>query len=132
MALPDVKERVDLYQEHQIKFKEQMERCSVVHGNLIVLDLRQEETIWAGNRFMIYAVFPQCNISTHVMWGKNKQNTVFAIGKSILNKTSKTHVGDLCLFHGGGGHAAAGTCQVENLKADDTLQDLIDGINEDG
>jgi len=104
----------------------------VVHGNLVVLDLRQEETIWAGNRFMIYAVFPQCNISTHVMWGKNKQNTVFAIGKSILNKTSKTHVGDLCLFHGGGGHAAAGTCQVENLKADDTLQDLIDGINEDG
>ena len=132
LALPDVKERTELYQDHQIKFKEQIERCSVVHDNLVVLDLRKEETIWAGNRFMIYAIFPQCNISMHVMWGKNKQNTVFAIGKSILNKTSKTHVGDLCLFHGGGGHAAAGTCQVENLKAENVMQELIEGINEDG
>lgn len=132
LQLPDVKERVDLYFEHQPKFREQIERCTTVNKNLMVLDLRKEETIWAGNRFMIYALFPQCNISMHILWGKNKQNTVFAIGKSILNRTSKTHVGSLCLKHGGGGHNAAGTCQIENLRAEETLQELIDTITADG
>jgi len=132
LELPDVKERVDLYKEQQVKFKEQLERCARIHENLVVLDMRKEETIWAGNRFMVYALFPKVNISMHAMWGKNKQNTVFAIGKSILNRTSRTHVGDLCLFHGGGGHTAAGTCQVPNLKADDVMAELIEGINADG
>lgn len=132
LQLPDVKERVDLYFEHQMKFREQIERCSTVHGNLVVLDLRKEETIWAGNRFVVYALFPHCNISTHILWGKNKQNTVFAIGKSILNRTSKTHIGNLCLKYGGGGHEAAGTCQIENLRAEEVLQELIDKINADG
>ncbi len=128
LELPDVKERVDLFHEHLPKFKEQIERCSVTHKNVIVLDLRKEETIWAGNRFMIYALFPQCSVSIHVLWGKNKQNTVFAVGKSILNKTSKTKIGQLMLENGGGGHDAAGTCQVDNLKADEILTEIIDKI----
>lgn len=132
LKLPDVKERVDLYFEQAGKFREQIERCAKVEGNVVLLDLRHEDTIWAGNRFMIYALFPQSNISIHMMWGKNKQNTVFAIGKSILNRTSKTDVGKLCLEYGGGGHQAAGTCQVENLKAEKVRDDLIKKINADG
>jgi len=132
LQLPDVKERVDLFMEQQEKFKEQILRCGEVHDNLAVLDLRQEETIWAGNRFMIYALYPQCNISIHVIWGKNKQNTVLAIGKSILDRSSKTHVGHLCLEYNGGGHNAAGTCQIENLRAQETLEDITKRINKDG
>lgn len=132
LQLPDVKERVDLYFEHQMNFREQIERCASLESNLVILDLRKEETIWAGNRFVIYALFPQCNISIHTMWGKNKQNTVFAIGKSILNRTSKTNIGNLCLKYGGGGHDAAGTCQVENLKAEELLQEIKDQIIKDG
>lgn len=132
LALPDVKERVDLYFDHKIKFQEQIERCSVIHQNLVVLDLRKESTIWAGNRFVIYGLFPQCNISMHVMWGKNKQNTVLAVGKSILNKTSKTNIGTLMLEHGGGGHHAAGTCQITNLKAEEDMDSVIARINADG
>jgi nanoRNase/pAp phosphatase (c-di-AMP/oligoRNAs hydrolase) len=132
LALPDVRERVDLYFEHQLKFREQIERCATVHRNLVVLDLRKEDTIWAGNRFMVYALFPQCNISCHVIWGKNRQNTVLAIGKSILNRTSNTNIGKLCLEYGGGGHEAAGTCQIDNLKAEDTLQEIIKRITTDG
>ncbi len=124
IALPDVKERVDLYFEHQVKFREQIQRCATVNKNLVVLDLRHEETIWAGNRFVIYALFPHCNTSIHVLWGKNKQNTVFAIGRSILNRTSKTDIGNLCLEYGGGGHEAAGTCQVENLRAESILEEI--------
>lgn len=132
VQLPDVKERVDLYFEHEEKFKDQLQRCSTVHGNLVVLDLRNEETIYAGNRFMIYALFPDCNISIHCLWGLNKLNTVYAIGKSILNRTSKTNVGELALKYGGGGHENAGTCQVENDDADRVLNELIETITKDG
>ena len=132
LALPDVKERVDLYFDQAEKAKDQILRCSTVHKNLVVLDLRNEETIWATNRFMIYALFPQTNISIHAMWGLQKQNTVFATGKSILDRSSKTNVGELMLQYGGGGHHAAGTCQVANDQAETTLQALIAKINADG
>lgn len=131
LALPDVRERIDLYIEHKILCRAQLERCSTLHRNLIVIDLRHDK-IWSGNRFMIYAVFPRCNISMHVLRGKNDQNTVFAVGKSILNRTSNTHVGKLMLEYGGGGHERAGTCQVENDQADKVLGELISRINGDG
>jgi nanoRNase/pAp phosphatase (c-di-AMP/oligoRNAs hydrolase) len=133
LELPDVKERVDLYKEHQDKFKEQLERCTTLHKesrNLAVIDLRQEDTIWAGNRFVVYALFPTSNISMHIIWGKDKQNTVFAVGKSILNRTHQGNVGEIMLEYGGGGHHAAGTCQVENLKAEEVKNELIDRLSE--
>lgn len=132
LELPDVKERVDLYFEQGTKAREQILRCGEVHGNLVVLDLREEETIWATNRFMVYALFPRCNISIHAMWGVQKQNTVFACGKSILNRDSKTDIGALMLTYGGGGHHAAGTCQIANDKAEEVLKELITKINQDG
>ncbi|MCK5666862.1 MAG: exopolyphosphatase, partial [Thiotrichaceae bacterium] len=98
----------------------------------LVLDLRNEETIWAGNRFMIYALFPQCNISIHVLWGVRKQNTVFATGKSIFDKNSKTNIGELMLKYNGGGHHAAGTCQVVTDDAEQILSELITQITSDG
>ena len=107
-----------------------MKRCSEIHDNVIVIDLRQEENIWAGNRFMVYALYPNCNISAHVIWGKNKQNTVIAVGKSIINRSSKIHVGELMLKYGGGGHEAAGTCQVENLKAEQVLEEIVEKARE--
>jgi nanoRNase/pAp phosphatase (c-di-AMP/oligoRNAs hydrolase) len=132
MALPDVKERSDLYFDHAEKCKEQIRRCSTVHKNLVVLDLRNEETIYAGNRFVIYALYPEQNISIHVLWGLKNQNTVFATGKSILNRTSKTNIGALMLEYGGGGHENAGTCQVENEMAEEVLGALIARINKEG
>lgn len=132
LELPDVKERVELYEEHREKAIEQIKRCSTVHGNLVVLDLRGEDTIYATNRFMIYALYPQTNISIHVLWGLNKLNTVFATGKSILNRSSKTDVGSLMLEYGGGGHKNAGTCQVDNDEAERVQAELIERITQDG
>lgn len=132
MQMPDVKERVELYFEQEGLFKEQVNRCSKIHKNLLVLNLKDEETIYAGNRFMIYAMHPETNISIHCLWGLKQQNSVFAIGKSIVNRSSKTNIGELCLKYDGGGHENAGTCQVSNERADEVLQELIKKINEDG
>ncbi|WP_299973073.1 exopolyphosphatase [uncultured Pseudoteredinibacter sp.] len=132
LQLEDVKERVDMYKEHHLLFMDQIKQNTVVHKNVVVLNLQEQDPIWAGNRFMIYALFPEINISIHRMWGLKKQNTVFAVGKSILDRSSKTNVGELMLTYGGGGHLAAGTCQVENDKADEVLAELITTMNTDG
>jgi nanoRNase/pAp phosphatase (c-di-AMP/oligoRNAs hydrolase) len=132
LATPDVKERVDLYRAHENEAVEQIQRCAQVYENLVVLDLREEEVIHPTNRFMVYAVFGSQNISIHVLWGLKQQNTVFATGKSIIDRTSRTNVGALMLEYGGGGHEAAGTCQVANEDADRVLGELIQRINADG
>ena len=132
LALPDVVERLKLYHQSTARAKEQILHCSKQYNNLVVLDLRQEETIWAVNRFMIYALFPSTNISIHVNNGVQKKYIVFATGKSIIDRGSKTHVGNLMLQFGGGGHRAAGTCQVSNEKAEAVLKNLIEQINADG
>ena len=130
LALPDVVERVELYREHNEAFKLQVNRCARTYGSLVLLDLRNEETIYAGNRFVIYAMHPECTVSMHVLWGLKQQNTVFTIGKSIFNRSSSLEIGSLCLEYGGGGHGNAGTCQVANEDAENARQELIDRITE--
>lgn len=131
LALPDVAERVELYHKHEALSRDQIQRCTRLEGPLAILDLRGEETIYASNRFMIYALFPKASISCHVMWGREKKNTVLAFGKSIFDRSNATHVGDLMLEYGGGGHAGAGTCQVDNDKADAALAAMTARIARD-
>ncbi|HST81549.1 MAG TPA: exopolyphosphatase [Kineosporiaceae bacterium] len=130
LATPDVAERVALYQQQTTLFIEQLRRVSTVQGDLVVVDLREEEIIHAGNRFMIYALYPECRVSAHLIWGKQKQNMVIAVGKSILDRTSPTDIGALMLKYGGGGHHAAGTCQVPADEAEQVLFEIIAVVNE--
>ena len=129
LKLPDVKERVDLYYEQAELFKAQLRRIAKVEGKVVILDLRNEEVIHAGNRFMIYALYPETEISVHVAWGFQKQNTAVMIGKSIVNRKSKVDIGELCLKYGGGGHMNAGTCQLDNDKVDEMLPGIIAELN---
>ena len=127
---PDVRERVDLYRAHATAAEEQIRRCATVHGSVVVLDLRDEEIIHPTNRFMLYALFPACRVSVHVLWGLKQQNTVFAVGRSIIVRSSQFHIGDLMLAYGGGGHEAAGTCQIANDRAEAVLGELVGAISE--
>jgi len=132
LETPDVKERVDLYRGHAQHALRQLQACSEVRDNLVVLDLRDEPVIHPTNRFTVYAMYPDTNISMHVLWGLKQQNTVFATGKSIVNRTSRTNVGRLMLEYGGGGHEAAGTCQIANDDAPRVRDELVQRITHDG
>ena len=129
LELPDVKERVDLYREQTELFIAQLRRIARVEGKVVVLDLRNEEIIHAGNRFMIYALYPETQISIHVAWGFQKQNTAVMIGKSIVNRGSEADIGAICAGYGGGGHKNAGTCQLDNDKVDAELPNIIKALN---
>jgi nanoRNase/pAp phosphatase (c-di-AMP/oligoRNAs hydrolase) len=127
---PDVAERVARYQEHAEAAVEQIRRCSTVRDRVVVLDLRDEEIIHPTNRFLVYALHPECTVSIHVLWGLQRQNTVFAVGRSILDRSSEVNIGALMLAHGGGGHEAAGTCQIDNDRAEAVLDELARTIVE--
>jgi len=129
LATPDVAERVALYREHEAAAIAQIQRCARVEGPVVVLDLRDEDVIHPTNRFTIYALFEECNLSIHVLWGLKQQNTVFAVGKSILDRSSTIDVGALMLEYGGGGHEAAGTCQIANEDAERVRGELVARIN---
>ncbi len=132
LRVSDVRERVDRYLDQQDLFEEMLRRCCEVHNNVIVTNLLNEETIYAGNRFLVYALFPDQNIEVRVMWGKDKQNVVFTCGHSILNRTSNTDVGSLMLHYGGGGHRKVGTCQVPVADWERILGEIVGRMEKDG
>ena len=129
LDLPDVAERVALYREQADLFVQQLRAVSRVDGKLVVVDYRGQETIHAGNRFTVYALFPQATVSVHIIPGRQNLNTVLAVGKSIVNRSSDFDIGAAMLVHGGGGHANAGTCQVEHATAERVLDEIADAVN---
>ncbi len=132
MQNPDVMERVELYFEQQEKFIEMVHMYTKIYDNLIVTDLRNVDVIYTGNRFLIYSLYPEQNISLWIVDGRAKLNVAIACGYSILNKTSNTNVGSLMLKYGGGGHKQVGTCQVETETANQAISEIIEQIRKDG
>lgn len=132
LQLPDVAERVKRYYEQNELFKQMILKHTRTEGNVIITDLRGVDVIYSGNRFLIYSLYPEQNISVWMIDGRNKQNCVFAVGHSIIKRTSKTDVGSLMLKNGGGGHKAVGTCQVPYEKADTVLNELVTTMKKDG
>lgn len=132
LELPDVKERLEVYFEQDRLFKEMVAKYTTILGNVILTDLRNVEAIYTGNRFLIYSLYPDQNISVWVVDGRAKLNCAIAVGHSILNRTSKTNVGSLMLKNGGGGHRQVGTCQVPYGEADRVLAELVKQMREDG
>ena len=125
MAMPDVKERVEVYREQDVLFREMLKKHVKTEGNALVADLRGVETIHAGNRFLIYTLYPDQNISMWIVDGRNKANAVITVGYSITNRSASVNVGSLLLGYGGGGHHQVGTCQVDYAKADTVIAEIL-------
>jgi nanoRNase/pAp phosphatase (c-di-AMP/oligoRNAs hydrolase) len=125
MHLPEIEARVHRYQEHEERAEHQIVRCATVHGNLIVLDMRREPSIYATNRFVVYALYPQIALSLHVLRDATPGFVRFALGHSILNRSSNVDAGALMLEFGGGGHKAAAGTQVRDSEADSVLERLV-------
>ena len=127
---PDVKERVEVCERYHEAFVEQLERVTFIEDGVAVVDLRHEETIYPGNRYMIYARFPQVHTSIHLLPGVENQNTVLALGASIFNRSQALHMRNLVETHGGGGHENAATCQIAHEEADKVLEKIVSDIKE--
>ncbi len=125
LNLSDVKERIEVYWEQAEKFKEMVEKYTRVEGNVIISDLRGVDPIYTGNRFMIYSMYPEQNISAWIVSGRGGQGCSAAVGYSILNRTCEVNVGSLMLKYNGGGHKKVGTCQFSNENMDTELPKML-------
>ena len=125
LGIEDVKERTRRYFEQDALFKQMIKANTTVYDNVIVMDLREQEEIYTGNRFVLYSLYPEQNVSIQVMWGFRRQNIVMTCGYSIVNRTCKVDIGSLMLKYGGGGHQKVGTCQIAVEEADKVLKELI-------
>ncbi|MBI3128467.1 MAG: exopolyphosphatase [Candidatus Tectomicrobia bacterium] len=124
----DITERSGRYFVLEEKFREQLRRCATVADRIVTLDLRREDPIWPGNRFMIYALFPECRVSITLLPGRKRRQTEISAGKSIFDRSAKCNIGQILLGHGGGGHAAAGACQVPEGKADRAAKKIHEAV----
>lgn len=125
----DVAERVTRYFAQEAQFTAMLRARSRVEGKVLVIDLREQDEIFTGNRFSAYALFPEANVSVQVIWGKARQNVVLTVGKSIFDRTNPVDIGQLMLSHGGGGHRNVGTCQVPESEAEKVIEDVIRTLN---
>ena len=128
LAIPDVKERVLLFFEQTSLFKEMVLTHAKPVGDVIMVDLRDVDTIYAGNRFLIYTLFPEQNISVWIVDGRNKANVAITVGYSIINRSATVDVGSLLLRYGGGGHKQVGTCQVPYDDADRIIAEIMEKV----
>ena len=128
LAMPDVKERIEVYMEQTAKFKEMVTAHTRTEGNVIISDLRGVDPIYTGNRFMIYSMYPEQNISAWIVNGRGGKGCSAAVGYSILNKTCKVNVGSLMLKYNGGGHEKVGTCQFSDENMETDLPKMLDEL----
>jgi nanoRNase/pAp phosphatase (c-di-AMP/oligoRNAs hydrolase) len=128
---PDVKERSDLYFGQSKYYENMLRTCSRLIGQVLIIDLRDQETIFPGNRFLPYTLFPECKVSIHVTWGREGATVALAMGNSIINRDSMANLGSIALHFGGGGHEAVATCQVDKGELDETLNTIVDFIHEE-
>ncbi len=130
MAVPDVRQRADIYFQYEDLYKEQLISAAAIHQNIITLDFRNQKSMYPGNRFVVYALYPDCNVSILIRLEPDREKTTFSVGKSIINTSSTANVGQLMLEYGGGGHKAAGACHVDNAVADRVLAQLIEKLTD--
>jgi nanoRNase/pAp phosphatase (c-di-AMP/oligoRNAs hydrolase) len=128
LARPAVKERVDLYLEQERSFDDQIRRCVSIYKDLLVIDLRGESIIYAGNRFRAYALYPSTNISMQITLDIARKIIVLSVGQSIINRSSKIDIGDVMRQYGGGGHANAGSCQIDEKDFESIKSAIVDRL----
>jgi hypothetical protein len=128
LAQPDIAERVTIYKESQEAYKKLLKQHTTIIENVILTDFRELERVPIGNRFLIYAMHPNCNVSVRLQWGPKKNFIAATLGRSIFNRTCCSNLGDICSDYGGGGHSKAGSCPLEPDAADMNVKEIIDTL----
>jgi len=100
-------------------------------GNVTITDFRKVDFRGKENRFLVYSLFPEANVSVRIFPDYHQRGRVgISVGKNIFNKTSRVNVGELLSHYGGGGHPGAGSCRVPAENAEEVLQQIIQALKE--
>ncbi len=132
MKQPDVIERTRRMKDANAEFLAQLKAHSKKDGNVIATDFRSIEKVPVGNRFLVYTIFPDVNVSVRLQWGPGKKFVATTLGHNIFDRSCKTNIGQLCSKYGGGGHRGAGACVLEPDKADRQVEEIVETLKKNG
>ena len=129
---PVVRERIIRMFDQNEKFCWTLVQYSRLSGNVVFTDFRRVSDSPVGNRFLIYTLFPEANVSVRAQWGPGKKNVMVNVGHSIFNRTCQTSVGELMSDYGGGGHRGAGSTPLPIMEADLKILEIIETLQKNG
>jgi hypothetical protein len=129
---PEVRRRVGLITEQNAAFLTALRSHSRQAGNVVLTDFRDTTPAPVGNRFLVYTLFPETNVSLRVQWGPERKFAAVTLGHNIFNRTSKANCGQICSDYGGGGHRGAGACTLEPATADAKIAEIVGRLQREG
>ncbi len=129
---PEVVERIERMRESDLNFLSLLRAHSRREGNVLVTDFRDLDPPPVGNRFLVYTLFPDTNVSLRLQWGPGKKSVAATLGHNIFNRTSRADCGRICSDHGGGGHRGAAACLLEAATADAQAAEIVARLRREG
>ncbi len=126
LSLPDIVERIHIYKTYQDHFIKQIKRCSTTYKHLVVVDLSHEDIIYPGNPFMVYALYPEADISMIIQ--NSGDTSDFEIGASIINLNNSLDIGAMLRSMGGSGHKKEGKIKCAQSDKNNLKMKLIESI----
>jgi nanoRNase/pAp phosphatase (c-di-AMP/oligoRNAs hydrolase) len=132
LSQPEVTERVDLLKKNNAAFLDILKENSKQDGNVTITDFRSLEKIPIGNRFLIYTIFPDSNVSVRIQWGPDKKFVSVTLGHNIFNRMSRSNCGKICSDYGGGGHKGAAACPLDSEKAEHQIAEIVQRLKKGG
>ncbi len=128
---PEVRARGERILGLQERLRLQLLERAELRGNVIYLDLRETEDLTDANRFLLYTLFPEGNISMKISRDPQRAHTTaISVGYNIFNTTSTVNVGELLSRHGGGGHRVVGSCRIPDGEAGRAVDEILRHITE--
>jgi nanoRNase/pAp phosphatase (c-di-AMP/oligoRNAs hydrolase) len=131
LAHPQVNKRCEVMAQEDAAFREALRDHSTVDGNVVITDFRDIDHPPIGNRFLVYALYPEVNVSVRLHWGPGREYPMLLVGHSVLNRTCRTNVGELCARYGGGGHRGAGSVPLMD-EPDQQVQLIVAELKANG
>ncbi len=128
----EVRQRIIRMFEQNEDFCWTLVQYSRLNDNVVFSDFRRTSEPPAGNRFLVYTIFPEANVSVRAQWGRNKECVMVTVGHSIFNRSCKTSIGELMSTYGGGGHRGAGSAPLPVVEAETKLLEIIETLRRNG
>jgi hypothetical protein len=127
MADTEVQSRCRRVVEANARYAQHLKACTRVERRVSVTDFRLLEPAPAGNRFLVYSLFPETVVNVRIRYEDQRKLTlVVNIGRSIFNGGCNVHIGSMLTAFEGGGHRGAGSTRFPAAKAGDYLPRILD------
>lgn len=115
--------------EANSQYEQFLKDYTTIQETVSITDFRTFDEAPAGNRFLVYSLFPATVVNVKIRYDSHDRNRMLvSVGHSIFNRGCNVNVGEMLSNFEGGGHRGAGACSFSADKAGDYLPRIIDTL----